>query len=62
MNILFVSPTRLDASGRPVKYRKAFLPPLALAVLNGLTPDHHNVQIIDDIVEDIDLEGSYDLV
>jgi radical SAM superfamily enzyme YgiQ (UPF0313 family) len=62
MNILFVSPTRLDASGRPVKYRKAFLPPLALAVLNGLTPDHHNVQIIDDIVEDIDFEGSYDLV
>lgn len=62
MNILFVSPTRLDASRKPVKYRKAFLPPLALAVLDGLTPDHHHVQLIDDIVEDIDFEGSYDLV
>ncbi len=62
MNILFVSPTRLDASGKPVKYRKAFLPPLALAILNGLTPDHHHVQLIDDIVEDIDFAGSYDLV
>jgi radical SAM superfamily enzyme YgiQ (UPF0313 family) len=62
MNILFVFPTRLNASGKPVKYRKAFLPPLALAVLNALTPDHHNVQLIDDIVEDIDFAGSYDLV
>jgi radical SAM superfamily enzyme YgiQ (UPF0313 family) len=62
MNILFVSPTRLNASGKPVKYRKAFIPPLALAILDGLTPDHHNTQIVDDIVEDIDFEGSYDLV
>ena len=62
MNILCISPTRLNASGKPIKYRKTFLPPLSLAILNGLTPDHHNVQIIDDIVEDIDFAGSYDLV
>jgi len=62
MNILFVYPTRLNASGKPIKYRKAFIPPLALAVLNGLTPEYHNTQIVNDIVEDIDFAGSYDLV
>jgi len=62
MNILFVYPTRLNASGKPIKYRKAFIPPLALATLNGLTPEHHNTQMVNDIVEDIDFTGSYDLV
>ncbi|MBC8275100.1 MAG: cobalamin B12-binding domain-containing protein, partial [Chloroflexi bacterium] len=62
MNILFVYPTKLNASEKPIKYRKAFIPPLALAILNGLTPDHHNVHLVDDIVEDIDFAGSYDLV
>ncbi len=62
MNILFVYPTRLDPSGRPIKYRKGYLPPLALATLDGLTPDHHNVRIIDDIVDEIDFSVSYDLV
>ncbi len=51
MKILFVYPTRLDLSGRPVKYRKAYLPPLALATLDSLTPDRHDVRIIDDIVD-----------
>ncbi len=62
MNILFVYPSRLNASGKPMKYRKAFIPPLALATLNGLTPEHHNAQIVNDIVEEIDFSGSYDLV
>ena len=62
MNILFVYPSRLNASGKPIKYRKAFIPPLTLATLNGLTPEHHNTQIVNDIVEDIDFAGSYDLV
>ena len=62
MNILFVYPTRLDRSGNPIKYRKAYLPPLALATLDSLTPDHHHVRIIDDIVDEIDFSVSYDLV
>ena len=62
MNILFVYPTRLDSSGRPAKYRKGYLPPLALATLDGLTPDHHDVRIIDDIVDEIDFSIPYDLV
>ena len=35
MNILFVYPTRLDSSGSPIKYRKGYLPPLALATLDS---------------------------
>lgn len=62
MKILFVYPTRLDASGRPIKYRKAYLPPLALATLDSLTPRHHRVRIIDDIVDEIDFSVPYDLV
>jgi radical SAM superfamily enzyme YgiQ (UPF0313 family) len=62
MNILFVYPTRLDSSGRPLKYRKGYLPPLALATLDSLTPDHHDVRIIDDIVDEIDFSIPYDLV
>ena len=62
MKILFVYPTKLNASGKPIKYRKAFLPPLALAILDSLTPDKHDVRIIDDIVENIDFSVPYDLV
>ncbi len=62
MNILFVYPTKLNVSKNQIKYRKGFLPPLALAILDSLTPSHHDVRIVDDIVEEIDFSGSYDLV
>ena len=62
MKILFIYPTRLDNNQNPIKYKKAFLPPLSLAILNGLTPRHHNVRVINDIVENIDFSSDYDLV
>ena len=62
MNILLVYPTRLDKGRKPIKYKKAFLPPLSLAILNSLTPTSNKVRVINDIVEDIDFLGSYDLV
>jgi radical SAM superfamily enzyme YgiQ (UPF0313 family) len=62
MNILFIYPSKLDRNGRPVKYKKAFLPPLSLAILNSLTPAEHKVKVINDIVEDVDFSDSYDLV
>lgn len=62
MKILFIYPTRLDREQTPIKYKKAFLPPLALAILNGLTPRHHDVRVINDIVENIDFSSDYDLV
>ncbi|KPK00586.1 MAG: hypothetical protein AMJ60_00540 [Desulfobacterales bacterium SG8_35] len=62
MKILFIYPTRLDKNQNPIKYRKAFLPPLSLAILNGLTPNNHDVQVINDIVEHINFSLDYDLV
>ena len=62
LNILFVYPARLDTSGKPIKYKKALFPPLVFALLDRLTPNHHNVQIINDIVEEIDFSVHYDLV
>jgi radical SAM superfamily enzyme YgiQ (UPF0313 family) len=62
LKILFTYPTRLDKDQTPIKYKKAFLPPLSLAILNGLTPRHHDVQVINDIVENIDFSSDYDLV
>ncbi len=62
MKILFIYPTRLDRDQAPIKYKKAFLPPLSLAILNGLTPRHHEVRVINDIVEKIDFYSNFDLV
>lgn len=62
MKILFINPTRLDQDGNPVKYKKAFTPPLFFAVFNSLTPDSHEKIFINDIVEDINFDQNYDLV
>lgn len=62
MKILFIYPTRLDINNKPIKYKKAFLPPLSLAILNGLTPSHHDVEIVNDIVEEINFSSDYDLI
>lgn len=62
MRILIVYPTKLDASGAPIRYRKAFLPPLAPALLAGLTPSTDQVEVVNDIAQDVDVEAAYDLV
>lgn len=62
MKILLVYPTRLDRNNRPIKYRKAFPPPLSLAVLSGATPKQHEVTVVNDIAETIDFSQHYDLV
>lgn len=62
MRILLVYPTHSDDDGAPVKYRKASLPPLALAALAGLTPPEHDVRIVNDICEDVPFDGDWDLV
>ena len=62
MNILLVYPSQLDANGQPMRYRQAYMPPLALALVAALTPDRHRVRVINDMVETIDYAGGYDLV
>lgn len=62
MKIQLIYPTKLDQDGNPKKYKKAFLPPLSLAILNGLTPPQHELRVVNDVVEQIDFSDSYDLV
>lgn len=62
MHILLVYPTKLNKDGKPKKYKKAFFPTLSLAILDSITPSHHKVTVINDIVEEIDFSNSYDLV
>lgn len=62
MKILIINPAPLDEKGVPLKYKKAYCPPLILAVLSSLTPRHHDVECINDIVEEIDFTKPYDLV
>lgn len=38
------------------------LPPLNLAIIASYTPDHYDVQIVDEAVEDLDLDVTVDLV
>lgn len=64
MKILLIYPTT-TTNGRPNKYRKAFLPPLNLAILDRLTylaNKKHQVKIINECVEDIDFNSDCDLV
>jgi radical SAM superfamily enzyme YgiQ (UPF0313 family) len=62
MKIQFIYPTRLDRNQNPIKYRKALWPPSSLAILDGLTPRHHQVKMVNDVVEEVDFSNSYDLV
>ncbi|MFH1874422.1 MAG: radical SAM protein [Pseudomonadota bacterium] len=62
MNILFVYPSSLDSNGKVIKYKRAFVPPLSLAILDSLTPNKHKVRVVNDLVEDINYDAGYDLV
>jgi radical SAM superfamily enzyme YgiQ (UPF0313 family) len=62
LKILLVYPSHLDEHGKPVKYRNAYLPPLGLALLDALTPDPHEVRIVNDLVQEVDFSMDVDLV
>ena len=62
MRILLVYPTTLDAQNKPIKYRKAHLPPLSLATIAALTPRQHTVRVVNDLVENLDFSEDCDLV
>jgi len=59
MKILLISPT-IDANKRTNK--GLMIPQLALYILQGLTPPEHEVRIIEEETEDIDLEQECNLV
>lgn len=59
MKILLISPT-IDAEKRTNK--GLMMPQLALYILEGLTPPGHEVKIIEEETDDVDLEQECDLV
>ena len=64
MRILLIYPTS-TTNGRPNKYRKAYIPPLNLAIIDRLTHlacQKHTVKIINDCVEEIDFDAECDLI
>ncbi|MBF0423257.1 MAG: B12-binding domain-containing radical SAM protein [Magnetococcales bacterium] len=62
MKILLIYPSVLDAYGLAKKFRRAYMPPLSLAILQSLTPRHHEVRIVNDVVEPVDFDIDVDLV
>ncbi|RLD42288.1 MAG: B12-binding domain-containing radical SAM protein [Bacteroidetes bacterium] len=59
MKILLISPT-IDSNKRTNK--GLMIPQLALYILQGLTPSEHEVRIIEEETEDIDLDQECDLI
>lgn len=59
MKILLISPT-IDAKKRTNK--ALMMPQLALYILEGLTPKEHEVKVIEEEIESIDLDQECDLV
>jgi radical SAM superfamily enzyme YgiQ (UPF0313 family) len=62
MKIRLIQPTQLDETGRPIKYKKLFLPFLTLPTLAALTPGGIDVAITEDYVEDVNFDEDVDLV
>jgi radical SAM superfamily enzyme YgiQ (UPF0313 family) len=62
MKILLIYPSRLDDSGRVIKYKKAFTPPLSLGIISGLTPKKHDVIVVNDLVEAVNFNTCVDMV
>lgn len=59
MKILLISPT-IDAEKRTNK--GLMIPQLALYIIQGLTPDKHEVKIIEEEADDVDLDEDCDLI
>ncbi len=62
MKILLIAPSHVDDNSQPVRYDLGFLPSLALAHLAALTPERHEVCLVDAAVTDIPYDVEWDVV
>lgn len=62
MRIRIIAPTLARKKAKRLEGAAFQLPPLALPVLAGLTPDHHEIKIIDENIDNIDFNSGADLV
>jgi radical SAM superfamily enzyme YgiQ (UPF0313 family) len=59
LKVLLVSPSS-EAEAKSSKFSR--IPQLALPILSGLTPEKHDVHIVEEELEEVDLDASCDLV
>jgi radical SAM superfamily enzyme YgiQ (UPF0313 family) len=62
MKLLIISPAQKKNSGESLRVKKAFVIPLSVYLLAGLTPDDWEITIQNDYVEQYDVDAGYDLV
>lgn len=62
MRIKLICPTSYDLNNELIKVKRASLPPLSILYLAALTPEEHDVTVLDECVETIDFDEPVDLV
>lgn len=62
MKIKLICPTSYDLDNKLIKFKKATLPPLSILYIAGLTPEGHDVKVLDESVQMIDFDEPVDLV
>ncbi|MDY6906315.1 MAG: radical SAM protein [Thermodesulfobacteriota bacterium] len=62
MKIKLVNPAQLDENGEPIKFPVKMAFGITLPYIAALIPPGHDIQIVDDGVEDIDFDEPVDLV
>jgi radical SAM superfamily enzyme YgiQ (UPF0313 family) len=60
--LLLIGPTALDARGVPIKQRRIHLPGLTLPMLAAVTPEHWEVRLVNETVDDIPWDEHWDMV
>ncbi|MBR9988504.1 MAG: B12-binding domain-containing radical SAM protein [Gemmatimonadetes bacterium] len=60
--VLLVAPSALDYEGRPIRKDKLYLPGLTMLSLAAVTPDSVDLTIVQEPIEDVPLDGQWDLV
>jgi radical SAM superfamily enzyme YgiQ (UPF0313 family) len=60
--LLLIGPTALDGVGRPIRQKRIHLPGLTLPMLAAVTPDHWDIRLLNETVEDVPYDEHWDLV
>lgn len=62
LNLLLIIPSALDSHGNPVKLKKLLLPSITMPMLAAVTPENVKIKIIYETIEEIPIDGTWDLV
>lgn len=60
--LLLIQPTQYGEDGALCKQPRIYLPGLVFPLLSAMTPDHWDVDVALEVVDDVDFDGGYDLV